>query len=141
MLSLTACGAGTDATQGAKQQARSESTACDRECLTELAKSYLGAVVSGDTSAVPLAADIAFVENVTRMKPGEGLWANAVSGPTEFAIYVPDAEQQQVGLLTTRRRAGSELCHQAGSPCESASCSSLWVSALTRSSAFMSLFR
>jgi hypothetical protein len=83
-------------------------TACGRECLTELAKSYLAAVVAGNPSAVALAADVAFVENVTRMKPGEGLWANAASGPTGFAIYVPDTVQQQVGFLGVMEREGAQ---------------------------------
>jgi hypothetical protein len=93
-LSLAACGTGTEA--------------CGRDCLTEIAKAYLAAVVAGNPEAVPLAADIAFVENVTRMKPGEGLWANAASGPTDFAIYVPDTELQQVGFLGVMEREGEQ---------------------------------
>jgi len=84
----------------------SNEPACDRTCLNELTDSYLAAVVAGDTSAVPLADDIAFVENVTRMTPGQGLWANAASGPTGFAIYVPDVEQQQAGFLGVVQREG-----------------------------------
>jgi hypothetical protein len=80
--------------------------ACDRDCLIGLTDSYLAALVAGDTSAVPLAADIAFVENVTRMLPGEGLWEDAASGPTDFAIYVPDVEQQQAGFLGVMEREG-----------------------------------
>ena len=102
-LSLVAWGAASQPAPGARANA-----ACGRECLTELAKSYLAAVVAGNPSAVPLAADIAFVENVTRMKPGEGLWANAASGPTGFAIYVPDAELQQVGFLGVMEQEGEQ---------------------------------
>jgi hypothetical protein len=78
--------------------------ACDRDCLVELTKSYLAAVAAHDPSAAPLAANIAFVENVTRMKPGEGLWATATAGPTEFAIYVPDVTQQQAGFMGVMER-------------------------------------
>ena len=94
----------------ASQPARSANanTACGRDCLTGIAKSYLAAVVAGNPSAAPLAANIAFVENVTRMKPGEGLWANAASGPTDFAVYVPDTEQQQVGFLGVMEREGEQ---------------------------------
>lgn len=101
-LSLTACG-------NDSQVARNDSgnTACDRECLIELTDSYLAALVAGDPSAVPLAADIAFVENIARMKPGEGLWANAASGPTNFAIYVPDVVQQQAGFMGVMEREGA----------------------------------
>jgi hypothetical protein len=93
-LSLAACGSATPA--------------CGRDCLTDLAKSYLAAVVAGNPAAAPLAADIAFVENVTRLTPGEGLWANAASGPTAFAMYVPDTELQQVGFLGVMEREGEQ---------------------------------
>ena len=104
---LFACGvAAFSAGDAAAQAARSSATACDRECLVQLTKSYLAAVAAHDTSAVPLASDVAFVENVTRMKPGEGLWATARSGPTDFAIYVPDVTQQQAGFMGVMQRQG-----------------------------------
>ena len=90
----------------AAAQSRSAAGACNRDCLVELTKSYLAAVVKHDTSAAPLGANVAFVENVTRMKPGEGLWASATSGPTSFAIYVPDVMQQQAGFMGVMERKG-----------------------------------
>jgi hypothetical protein len=113
-LSLAACGGGTSSTErqaapgGEPAAAADASPACGRECLTELARSYLAALVAGNPAAVPLAPDLAFVENVTRLKPGEGLWANAASGPTSFAIYVPDTELQQVGFLGLMEREGEQ---------------------------------
>jgi hypothetical protein len=101
ILSIAACGG--PAADGGRDSAAAN---CNRDCLIELTKSYLAAVVAGDTSAVPLATDIAFVENIKRMKPGEGLWANATSGPTSFAIYVPDVEQQQAGFMGVMERDG-----------------------------------
>ncbi len=104
-LSVAACGGGDPAADGpAATAGNGAAAACDRGCLIELTKSYLAAVVAGDTSAAPLAADVAFVENVTRLRPGEGLWANATSGPTSFAIYVPDVEQQQAGFMGVMER-------------------------------------
>jgi len=100
-LSIAACG-GPAADNGSDSAAAT----CDRDCLIELTKSYLAAIVSGDVSAAPLATDIAFVENVTRLQPGQGLWANATSGPTGFAIYVPDVEQQQAGFMGVMEREG-----------------------------------
>jgi hypothetical protein len=79
---------------------------CNRDCLIALTKTYLAAVVAHDSSAAPLADDIAFVENVTRMQPGQGLWATAVSGPTDFAIYVPDVTEQQAGFMGMMARQG-----------------------------------
>jgi hypothetical protein len=115
-LSLTACGDNSDLSGNESIEiaeppvdtvvAPRSDVACDRECLIALTARYLAALVAGDTSAVPLAADIAFVENVTRMVPGEGLWESAASGPAEFAIYVPDIEQQQAGFMGVMERAG-----------------------------------
>jgi hypothetical protein len=101
-LAIAAFGADDAAAQGR----RSGAAACDRDCLIQLMKSYLAAVVTHNTSAAPLATDIAFVENVTRMKPGEGLWATATSGPTTFAIYVPDVDLQQAGFMGVMERKG-----------------------------------
>jgi len=96
-LSITAYG-GTAAAQGG--------AACNRACLINLAKSYVAAVAAHDVSAAPLASNVAFVENVARMKPGEGLWASASSAPKGFAIYVPDVDQQQAGFVGVMERKG-----------------------------------
>jgi hypothetical protein len=103
---LTIAFAFTIAAFSAGDAAAQSATACDRHCLVELTKSYLAAVAKHDTSAAPLAPNVAFVENVTRMKPGEGLWASATSGPTSFAIYVPDVTQQQAGFMGVMERKG-----------------------------------
>src|SRR5262245_58013990 len=63
---------------------------CDRTCLIALVDSYMAAIGAHDPSKAPLAADVKFVENVKRMKPGEGLWKSATALPTTFKIYVPD---------------------------------------------------
>ena len=81
-----------------------EPPACDRNCLIEMANVYVAALGANDPTIVPLADDIAFVENVTRMSPGEGLWESTVAGPTSFAIFVPDEELQQVGFLGVMTR-------------------------------------
>ena len=60
---------------------------------------YLLALVAHNTKAVPLKANARFVENVTAMPPGEGLWRSATQVPTTFRIYVPDPVSQQVGFL------------------------------------------
>jgi hypothetical protein len=104
-LSIAACG-GDPAAENPPVTGGTSGAPCDRDCLIALTKSYLAGVVAGDMSAVPLAPDIAFVENVTRMRPGEGLSANATSGPTSFAIYVPDVEQQQAGFMGVMERRG-----------------------------------
>ncbi|HLB31214.1 MAG TPA: hypothetical protein VJN91_06775 [Gammaproteobacteria bacterium] len=73
--------------------------ACDRACLIDVTKSYLNALVAHDPGAAPLSEKIRFVENIKAMKPGEGLWQSAKSGPGNFAIYVPDEKEQSAGFL------------------------------------------
>jgi hypothetical protein len=72
---------------------------CDRDCLIDVADAYFGALVAHDPSQIPLADDVAFVENLERMEPGEGLWEAALSGPTRFRIDVPDPVAGEIGVL------------------------------------------
>jgi hypothetical protein len=83
----------------ARPAAKPNEKPCDRACLTTLTDAYLAAIVAHDPSKAPLAPDIKFVENVQRLKPGEGLWKTASAGPTTFKIYVPDPIAQQVGFI------------------------------------------
>src|SRR5690606_39382355 len=85
---LAAVGAGAAAAQES-----------DRGCVNGITDAHLAAIAANEPSAAPLADDIVFVENVTRMKPGEGLWASATGGPTDFAIYVPDPVLQSAGWM------------------------------------------
>jgi len=93
-LALAAAGL---ALLGLAGQASAES--CDRACLIKITDEYLAAVVAHDPSKAPLAPGVTFVENVKRMKPGEGLWKTATGGPTSFKIYVPDVSLQQAGWM------------------------------------------
>ena len=97
VLSALLASCGTDAPQG-----------CDRDCRIALTDTYLAAVVAGDPTKAPLADDISFVENVTKMEPGQGLWATAVSGPEDFAVYVPDVTQQQAGFMGMMTSQGED---------------------------------
>ena len=78
----------------------------DRAALLKLADTYLAALVAHDPGKVPLAGDVKVVENVTRIKPGEGLWKTATSAPTEFKIVVPDPVLQEVGGLVVMQTDG-----------------------------------
>ncbi len=92
----------TDATAAA-------APACDRTCLIDATDRYLRALVAHDPGAGRLAADAAFVENVQRLKPGEGLWKTTTGGPTDFRIYVPDVDQQQAGWMGVMEREGKPV--------------------------------
>jgi hypothetical protein len=78
----------------------------DRAALLKLADTYLAALVAHDPGKVPLASDVKVVENVTRIKAGEGLWKTARSAPTEFKIVVPDPILQEVGGLVVMQTDG-----------------------------------
>jgi hypothetical protein len=82
---------------------------CNRACLKDLASSYVAALVAHDPSKVPLATDLKFVENVTPMKPGAGLWKTASEGPTTFAVYVPDPVSGQVGFIGMMKADGKPI--------------------------------
>src|SRR5580692_2007087 len=82
---------------------------CNRDCLKDLVNSYLAALVAHDPSKVPLAAHVKFVENIKRLKPGEGLWKTASETPTTFAIYVPDPVSGQVGFLGMMKADGKPI--------------------------------
>lgn len=73
---------------------------CDRACLIAMADSYAAALVAHDPARAPLAANVVTVENITPIKPGDGLWRTATKGPTQFRIPVADPVSQQVGLLS-----------------------------------------
>ena len=90
LLALGAC---------SKSEPPAAAVACDRQCLINATDAYVAALVAHDPAAAPLADDIAFVENITRMQPGEGLWQTIVSAPGTFAITVPDEINQTAGYL------------------------------------------
>ena len=78
----------------------------DRGALLKLADTYLAALVAHDPRKVPLASDVKVVENVTRIKAGEGLWKTATSAPTDFKIVVADPVLQEVGGLVVMQSDG-----------------------------------
>jgi hypothetical protein len=81
----------------------------DRDALLKLADGYFAALVAHDPGKVKLASNVKIVENVKRIKPGEGLWQNASSAPTAFRIVVPDVESQQVGGLVVMQAEGKPV--------------------------------
>ena len=74
--------------------------ACDRACLIRVADTYLAAIAAHDPSQAPLSEHVAFVENIKKTQPGQGIWAAAASKATAFKIYVPDPAAGQIGLMT-----------------------------------------
>lgn len=89
--------------------ADADGSGCDRACIVGLTDSYLAALASNDPGAVPLAGNVAFVENLQRLKPGEGLWKTATGGKGGFGIYVPDPRMQQAGWIGLLESGGKPV--------------------------------
>src|SRR5690606_27928531 len=92
-LALTACSRSPDST------ANGDAVTCNRQCLIDATDAYIAAMVAHDPSRAPLAGNVAFVENITKMQPVEGVWKTLVKGPDSFAIHVPDEINQTAGFL------------------------------------------
>lgn len=90
--------------------------ACNRQCLIDSTNAYIAAVVAHDPAKAPLSPNAVFVENVTKMKPGEGLWKSIVAGPSSFAIHVPDETNQTAGYLGMMVYMGPAMAPQGASP-------------------------
>ncbi len=81
---------------------------CDRQCLVDLMKDYLAALVAHDPSAVPFDRDVKFTENTANIPVGDGLWVTASGGPSEFQIYAADPVMQQVACLVMMKENNKE---------------------------------
>lgn len=87
LAGLTAC-SGLDA----------DST-CDRQCLLTIGEIYLAALAANEPDLAPLASDIRFVENVSRLSIGEGLWASTAAVSSGFRVFIPDESQSTIGMI------------------------------------------
>jgi hypothetical protein len=81
---------------------------CDRQCLVDLMKDYLAALVAHDPSAVPFDKEVKFTENTANIPVGDGLWVTASGGPNEFQIYAADLVTQQVACLVMMKENNNE---------------------------------
>jgi hypothetical protein len=84
---------------GSPLQSQAPAVSCDRACLIQTTNVYLAGLVAHDPSIVKFSPDVKFIENLTPMKPGDGLWKTASAIPTTFKIYVPDTVSEEIGLL------------------------------------------
>jgi hypothetical protein len=95
IAALGACSKSSDSASAAADAG----PACKRQCLIDATNAYVAALAAHSPAKAPLADNIVFVENVTKMKPGEGLWKTIVAGPGAFVIRVPDEVNQTAGYL------------------------------------------
>ncbi|MFC1838646.1 hypothetical protein ACFL1N_03620 [Thermodesulfobacteriota bacterium] len=81
---------------------------CDRQCLVDLMKDYLAALVAHDPSAVPFDRYVKFTENTANIPVGFGLWETASGGPSEFQVYAADPVNQQVACLVMMKENSNQ---------------------------------
>src|SRR5512139_3370278 len=82
---------------------------CDRQCLVNLMQQYVAAMVKHDPKAVPLAANVKFMENAAVMPIGKGLWQTASAGPTGFQIYAADPVVQSVACILVMKEKDKDI--------------------------------
>lgn len=119
ILLLSGCSKPAETTAAADKPA-APAVACNRQCLIDATDKYIAALVAHDVSKAPLSDQIVFVENVTKTKPGEGLWKTIVKGPSTFAIHVPDEANQSAGFIGMVTYMGPQQAPQGASPAQRA---------------------
>jgi hypothetical protein len=122
LLALSACGkpSATPNTAPVDAPSTAATMACNRQCLIDATNTYVAALVAHDPTKAPLADKLVFVENVTKMTPGDGLWKNIVKGPSSFAIHVPDEVTHSVGYIAMMTYMAPPPAPQGSSPEERA---------------------
>jgi hypothetical protein len=93
---LAACNAATE----------QETPACDRACLIELTNDYVAGIEGKSAEGVPFADEAIIVENLKRIRAGEGLWADVTGKGTDFSVVVPDEQRQTAGWIGMVERDG-----------------------------------
>lgn len=100
LIALGLAGAGSASAATAK---------CNSACLDHMVDRYLAALVAHNPKLVPIAPHYEFVQNLKRMRVGEGLWRSASAVPTTFKIYVPDPVSEQVGFIGVMKEKGKPI--------------------------------
>lgn len=91
-------GEGT-ASPAPENQSAVETAQLDRQGLIDLMTDYYKALVSKDSSGLPISGNLKFVENTAEISLGDGLWITASEEPSEFRIDAADPVAQQVASL------------------------------------------
>ena len=83
-------------------------SACDRVCLSDLARRYMSALAGHDPASLPWAPRVAYAENGVPMQVGEGEW-NTVTAASSTAIIAADAATGNVAWLGTVEEHGDPV--------------------------------
>ena len=80
--------------------------ACDRACLIELTTDYVAGLESNSAAGVTFSDEAVIVENLKRIRAGEGLWTDVTGAGSAFSVIVPDEARQTAGWIGMVERAG-----------------------------------
>ena len=94
-VALAACSAASE-----------QGPACDSACLIERTDKYVAGLEGKSVEGIPFSDEVVIVENLQRIRPGEGLWADVTGKGTDFSIVVPDEQRQTAGWLGMVERDG-----------------------------------
>ena len=83
-----------------------EAPACDRACLIDLTERYVAGIEGNSVEGLPFSDEVVIVENLQRIRAGEGLWADTTGKGTDFSVIVPDEANQTAGWLGMVERDG-----------------------------------
>ncbi|KRA80698.1 hypothetical protein [Altererythrobacter sp. Root672] len=87
-------------------QADAAKPACDRDCLVKLTQAYVSGIEKHSAEGVPFSDEAVIVENLKRIRQGEGLWADTTGPGTDFGVIVPDEVRQTAGWIGMVERDG-----------------------------------
>lgn len=73
--------------------------AAQRQALEAVLDRWFDALVAGSAAGLPVAPDIRYTDQVTRLPLGEGLFVSATQAPGDFRITVTDAESGNVAAM------------------------------------------
>ena len=95
---LTACNAASDEEAAAP--------VCDRACLIALTNDYVAGLEGKSADGIPFSDEVRIVENLRRIRAGEGLWTDITGAGTDFSVVVPDEANQTAGWIGMVERDG-----------------------------------
>ncbi len=79
---------------------------CDRACLIELTNKYVAGLEGKSIAGIPFSDEVRIVENLKRIKAGEGLWTDITGKGGDFSVVVPDETNETAGWIGMVERAG-----------------------------------
>jgi hypothetical protein len=81
---------------------------CDRACLSDVAESYLAAMLTHDPARAPLAKNVRYTENGVELPLPDGLW-RTLQSVGKYRLVVADPKQSTVGFFAKAVENGTPV--------------------------------